>query len=235
MSSKAFFSKDVDMKAIQSFDYPIIPKRNNNLRKDSHASVITNLFPILYIDSFHKLYNYSIEILPSISDDNFPLKRVIYNLLETELPAGFKKIIFHGNNLYACVTKDKDLNLTLVEKTVKVQNQDYSVKLKLASEINFTNLRGAEKENQEIKHIIEKLIRFIIMRNPNVIKFKDGTMVDVAKQNIQRLNESPGENSLEQIYRGYMTSVQITESGFFMRINDVSKIISGKSALKKIL
>ena len=235
MSSKAFFSKDVDMKAIQSFDYPIIPKRNINLRKDSHASVITNLFPILYIDSFHKLYNYSIEILPSISDDNFPLKRVIYNLLETELPAGFKKIIFHGNNLYACVTKDKDLNLTLVEKTVKVQNQDYSVKLKLASEINFTNLRGAEKENQEIKHIIEKLIRFIIMRNPNVIKFKDGTMVDVAKQNIQRLNESPGENSLEQIYRGYMTSVQITESGFFMRINDVSKIISGKSALKKIL
>ena len=81
------------------------------------------------------------------------------------------------------------MNLTLVEKTVKVQNQDYSVKLKLASEINFTNLRGAEKENQEIKHIIEKLIRFIIMRNPNVIKFKDGTMVDVAKQNIQRLNE----------------------------------------------
>ena len=235
MSSKAFFSKDVDMKAIQSFDYPIIPKRNTNLRNDSQASVITNLFPILYIDSIHKLYNYSIEILPSISDDNFPLKRVIYNLLETELPAGFKKIIFHGNNLYACVTKDKDLNLTLVEKTVKVQNQDYSVKLKLASEINFSNLRGAEKENQEIKHIIEKLIRFIIMRNPNVIKFKDGTMVDVSKQNIQRLNESPGENNLEQIYRGYMTSVQITESGFFIRINDVSKIISGKSALKKIL
>jgi len=235
MSSKAFFSKDVDMKAIQSFDYPEFPKRNINLRKDLTASVITNLFPILYIDSFHKLYNYSIEILPSISDDNFPLKRVIYNLLETELPAGFKKIIFHGNNLYACVTKEKDLNLTMVEKTVKVQNQDYSVKLKLASEINFTNLRGVEKENQEIKHIIEKLIRFIIMRNPNVIKFKDGTMVDVSKKNIQRLNESPGENGLEQIYRGYMTSVQITESGFFMRINDVSKIISGKSALKKIL
>ena len=92
MSSKAFFSKDVDMKAIQSFDYPEFPKRNINLRKDLTASVITNLFPILYIDSFHKLYNYSIEILPSISDDNFPLKRVIYNLLETELPAGFKKL-----------------------------------------------------------------------------------------------------------------------------------------------
>ena len=62
-------------------------------------------------------------------------------------------------------------------------------------------------------------------------------MVDISTKNmnIKSVSESQGENSLEQIYRGYMTSVQITESGYFMRINDVNKIISGKSALKKIL
>jgi aubergine-like protein len=233
MKSKIF----LDKKAIQTFDYPTTPKRNLQLRKDSQALVITNLFPLEYLSQFHKLYNYSIEILPTISDDNFPLKRVIYNKLETELPSGFRKIIFHGNNLYACVTVEKDLNLTNIEKTVKVQNQDYSVKLKFAAEINFRNLCFNDNENQEIKHIIEKLIRFIIMRNPNVIKFKDGTMVDISTKNmnIKSVSESQGENSLEQIYRGYMTSVQITESGYFMRINDVNKIISGKSALKKIL
>ena len=233
MKSKFF----LDKKAIQTFDYPTTPKRNLQLRKDNQALVITNLFPLEYLSQFHKLYNYSIEILPTISDDNFPLKRVIYNKLETELPSGFRKIIFHGNNLYACVTVEKDLNLTNIEKTVKVQNQDYSVKLKFAAEINFRNLCFNDNENQEIKHIIEKLIRFIIMRNPNVIKFKDGTMVDISTKNmnIKSVSESQGENSLEQIYRGYMTSVQITESGYFMRINDVNKIISGKSALKKIL
>ena len=233
MKSKIF----LDKKAIQTFDYPTTPKRNLQLRKDNQALVITNLFPLEYLSQFHKLYNYSIEILPTISDDNFPLKRVIYNKLETELPSGFRKIIFHGNNLYACVTVEKDLNLTNIEKTVKVQNQDYSVKLKFAAEINFRNLCFNDNENQEIKHIIEKLIRFIIMRNPNVIKFKDGTMVDISTKNmnIKSVSESQGENSLEQIYRGYMTSVQITESGYFMRINDVNKIISGKSALKKIL
>ena len=233
MKSKIF----LDKKAIQTFDYPTTPKRNLQLRKDGQALVITNLFPLEYLSQFHKLYNYSIEILPTISDDNFPLKRVIYNKLETELPSGFRKIIFHGNNLYACVTVEKDLNLTNIEKTVKVQNQDYSVKLKFAAEINFRNLCFNDNENQEIKHIIEKLIRFIIMRNPNVIKFKDGTMVDISTKNmnIKSVSESQGENSLEQIYRGYMTSVQITESGYFMRINDVNKIISGKSALKKIL
>ena len=233
MKSKIF----LDKKAIQTFEYPTTPKRNLQLRKDNQALVITNLFPLEYLSQFHKLYNYSIEILPTISDDNFPLKRVIYNKLETELPSGFRKIIFHGNNLYACVTVEKDLNLTNIEKTVKVQNQDYSVKLKFAAEINFRNLCFNDNENQEIKHIIEKLIRFIIMRNPNVIKFKDGTMVDISTKNmnIKSVSESQGENSLEQIYRGYMTSVQITESGYFMRINDVNKIISGKSALKKIL
>ena len=158
-------------------------------------------------------------------------------MVETELPPAFKKIIFHGNNLYACVTKDKDMNLTLIEKTVKVQNQEYLVKLKLASEIDFSNLTIADSESQEIKHIIEKLIRFIIMRNPNVIKFKDGTMVDISTTKaVQSVNEGgPNEKNLEQIYRGYMTSVQITENGFFMRINDVNKIISGKSALRKIV
>ena len=225
----------IDMKAIQSFEYPVFPKKNPNLRKEIQTSVITNLFPIQYIDAIHKLYNYSIEILPSISDDNFPLKRIIYNHLEADLPPGFRKIIFHGNNLYACVTKDKDMNLTSFEKTVKVQDQDFIVKLKFASEINFSTLTSGEIENQEIKHIIEKLIRFIIMRNPSVIKFKDGTMVDVKNINIQSLNESQRDDNMEQIYRGYMTSVQITESGFLMRINDINKVISGKSALKKIL
>ena len=235
MQSKKDFNP-VDMKAIQSFNYPQFPKKNPNLRNDAKVSVITNLFPIVYIDSIHRLYNYSIEILPSISDDNFPLKRVIYNLLESELPPEFKKIIFHGNNLYACVTQGKNMNLTVFEKNVKVQSQEYTVKLKLATEINFCNLNSADNENQEIKHIIEKLIRFIIMRNPNVIKFKDGTMVDVSNKNIQSVNEGgQNESNLEQIYRGYMTSVQITENGFFMRINDINKIISGKSALKKIL
>ena len=53
-------------------------------------------------------------------------------MVETELPPAFKKIIFHGNNLYACMTKDKDMNLTLIVKIVKVLNQEYLVIFKLS-------------------------------------------------------------------------------------------------------
>ena len=92
---------------IRTYQYPLTPKKNMNLRNEPQVSIISNLFPIQYIDSFHKIFLYSIEILPSISDDNFPLKRVIHQKIESLLPEEFKKIIFAGNNLYACITNPK--------------------------------------------------------------------------------------------------------------------------------
>lgn len=221
--------------AMKTYDYPLFPRKNDSLRKDIQVSVITNLFPIKYIDPIHKLYNYSIEILPTISDDNFPLKRVIHQRLEGLLPREFKKIIFAGNNLYACITNENNADLSLIELNVTLQKDEYKIRLKKAREVNFANINYSEKENSEIKHITEKLLRFIIMRNPNVIKFKDGTIVNANTMNIQSINENPSDDTVEKIYKGYMTSVQITENGYFVRINDVSKIISGKSVYKKML
>ena len=221
------------LEEVKNFDYPSTPKKNMNLRNDNQVQIISNLFPIEYIDPLHKMFLYSIEILPTIADDNFPLKRIISQRIESQLPEEFKKIIFAGNNLYACVTNSNQKNLSVIELFVTVK-EEYTIKLKQVKEISFTDLQNnTEKENREIKHIIEKLIRYIIMRNPNVIKFKDGTMINKGDNNIMSLGE--GDNSVEKIYKGYMTSVQITENGFYMRINDVSKIISGKSAYRKIM
>ena len=223
------------LSALKTYNYPMAPKKNISMRKEMQVSVITNLFPIEYIDPIHKIYNYSIIILPSISDDNFPLKRVIQQRVEKSLPNEFKKIIFAGNNMYACITNKDNKDLSLIELTVSVQKNDYNVTLKLAKEIDFSRLDYGDKEDQQIKHIIENLLRFIIMRNPNVIKFKDGTMVNANDMNIESINDNLNDDTTQKIYKGYMTSVQITENGFFMRINDVNKIISGKSVLKKIL
>ena len=101
--------------AMRSYVYPLLPKRNNNLRNEPQVSIISNLFPIEYIDSIHKLYLYSIEILPTIADDNFPLKRVIYQKIESLLPEEFKKVVFAGNNLYVCVANYKQRDLSYFE------------------------------------------------------------------------------------------------------------------------
>ena len=219
--------------AMRNFDYPSTPKKNNNLRTEPQVLIVSNLFPIEYIDSIHKMFLYSIEILPTIADDNFPLKRIIYQRIESQLPEEFKKVVFAGNNLYACVSNFSHKNIAVIELFINIK-EEYTIKIKQVKEISFTDLQNnTDKEDREIKQIIEKLIRYIIMRNPNVIKFKDGTMINKDDQNIVPVSES--ENSLEKIYKGYMTSVQVTENGFYMRINDVSKIISGKSAYKKIM
>ena len=217
--------------AIRNYNYPITPKKNSNLRNDQQVSIISNLFPIQYIDSIHKMILFSIEILPTISDDNFPLKRIIHQKLENLLPEEFKKIIFAGNNLYACISNAQNKDFSILEFSTTIKEEKYNIKLIKSRIINFSEINNNEKENQEIKHIIEKLIRFIIMRNPKVIKFRDGTVVNVSNMNIQPINESK-ENT---VYKGYMTSVQITDNGFFIRINDVNKILSGKSAYRKIM
>ena len=220
--------------AIKSFDYPLAPKKNANLRTETQVSIISNLFPVEYIDAMHKILLYSIEILPTISDENFPLKRIIHQHIESQLPEEFKKTFFAGNNLYACVTNTQNKDLSLIELATSVNKTEYAIKLNKAKEINFRDLtKNNDKENQEIKQMIEKLIRYIIMRDPKMIKFRDGTMVSKNdKNNIQSVSD---EESLENIYKGYMTSVHITDNGFFMRINDTNKIISKKSAYKKIM
>ena len=225
---------------IRAFKYPLTPKKNNNLRNEPQVSIISNLFPIEYTDSIHKIFLYSIEILPTISDDNFPLKRVVFQKIEDLLPEEFKKNIFAGNNLYSCMANYNNKDMSYFEYSATVKNENYKVKLNKVKTIDFTEINNnGEKENQEIKHIIEKLIRFIIMRDPRVIRFRDGTIVNVNDLNVQSINDDNNNNnnekSVEKIYKGYTTSVQITDNGFFMRINDVNKILSTKTAHKKIM
>ena len=187
--------------AIKSFDYPLAPKKNANLRTETQVSIISNLFPVEYIDALHKILLYSIEILPTISDENFPLKRIIHQHIESQLPEEFKKTFFAGNNLYACVTNTQNKDLSLIELATSVNKTEYAIKLNKAKEINFRDLtKNNDKENQEIKQMIEKLIRYIIMRDPKMIKFRDGTMVSKNdRNNIQSVSD---EESLENIYKG---------------------------------
>ena len=178
--------------------------------------------------------------MPTISDDNFPLKRVVFQKIEDLLPEEFKKNIFAGNNLYSCMANYNNKDMSYFEYSATVKNENYKVKLNKVKTIDFTEINNnGEKENQEIKHIIEKLIRFIIMRDPRVIRFRDGTIVNVNDLNVQSINDDNNNNnnekSVEKIYKGYTTSVQITDNGFFMRINDVNKILSTKTAHKKIM
>ena len=70
-----------------------------------------------------------------------------------------------------------------------------------------------------------------MMKNPNVIKFQDRTIFEIDVKNIEGVNSQ----NQGKIYKGFTTSAHITESGLYMLINNKHKLITGKTALKKML
>ena len=69
------------------------------------------------------------------------------------------------------------------------------------------------------------------MKNPKVIKFQNRTVFEIDIKNIVSISNENQEN----IYKGFITSAHITESGLYMLINNKNKFISGKTALKKMI
>ena len=217
---------------LRSYKYPIMPKRNYDLRHSQNSqekSISTNLFEIKFIDEYHKFTLFSSEILPEIALDNFSLRRQIYTNIT--LPSSFKKFFWAGNNLYAFIAQDegKNDNYNNIEIAEEINNIKYNIKLKKIKEIIFKNINDFNGTNQQIKSIIENLFRSILMRNPNVIKFHDRTIFEIDPKNIKSLNQNDNK-----IYKGYVTSAHITENGLYMKINNRNKLISGKTAYEKM-
>ena len=73
------------------------------------------------------------------------------------------------------------------------------------------------------------MIRNIIMANPKIIKFQDRTLFEINADNITNITNQ------QYFYSGFITSVNITESGLYMLVNNVNKLITGKTVLRKMI
>ena len=220
-------------KRLSSFVYPTMPENNKEIRNlgIQKIKILTNLYELKFIDEYHKLSLFNIEILPSIAEDNFLLKRQINNYIETLLPKSFKKSFFSGSILLTIIKEDKNENINYdnIEYNEEINGLEYKIRLIKVKEVLLKNVNDFQGYNQKIKTTIEILFRSILLKNPNVIKFKDRTIFEIDPKNINSIMEKGNDN----IYRGYITSANITENGLFMLINNVNKIITGKTALKK--
>ena len=227
---------------LRSYKYENMPKRDYNYRlqhqKKDNITITTNLFEIKLIDNYHKFTLFSINILPEIAEDNFVLlRKVFFDIVYPNLPKSFKKNILSGRNLFSFITegngenKDRDIDYQNIEISGELNNSKYKIKLEKIKEISFKHINDFNGKNQQIKSIIENMLRNIIMSNPKVITFHDRTIFEIDPKKIINVDNTNKEN----IYQGYISSSHITESGLFMLINSRSKYISGKTALQKML
>ena len=219
-------------KQIKKFEYPSMPKRNPLSNNNSLKSIkiACNLFKLEFKDIYHNLTLFDIKVKPPFEENNNFLRRLIYNYIETNFPKNFKKNFFGGNVLYSFINCEDDKSIETIEFKEKIKEIEYSITLTKIKQVEFNLVNDFNRENQKIKQYTETLIRNIIMKNQNVIYFKDRMLFEIDRKNIL---DFTNDNN-EKIYRGYMTSANITESGLFFLINNINKVISGKTVLQKI-
>ena len=219
-------------KKLKEFKYPQMPKRNPELIKcyqKNNILITTNLFELKFRYDYYRLTLFSISILPEVDKDNDPLRRKIYNKIDNYLPKNFfKKTFWAGQNFYAIINNIEGEKYENIEIKVEIDDVSYTLKLDKVKEISFRNVNDFNGGNQTIKSIIENLIRNIIMKNPKVIKFHDRTIFEIDPNNITNIKNT------NNFYSGYLTSANITESGLYILVNNINKLITGKTVLTKM-
>ena len=192
------------------------------------VDIVTNLFKITFDKNEQKLFNFSYSIQPEIARDNFTLLSKIQRQIEPELNKTFKRKYFSGYNLFASTTNpEKEITL----KT-KVENNEYTIIFK---QVNVFDIKidseEDERSQQKKKTFVERIIKDILLKNKNTIKFGDDrTIVKINTKNL-----IPGnDNNKETIYKGYFTSAQITSSGLCLLVLNINKHVRNITVYQKI-
>ena len=209
------------------FKYAKFPQKNNQLRKnDKIIRISSNLMKLTFTNPLQKVYIYSIEILPELAKDNYTLQKKIYKIIEQKLAPYFIKFSFAGYNLFGS-TKDPKDEIIIDEN---VENTDYKITFKKVGALNFSDINTKEGIEQKKKNFIEKLIKDILLSSKDRLRFGSDRMI----MSIDERNILKGEDK-SKIYKGYLTSAKITESGLFLLVLNMNKYVSGKTMYEKIL
>ncbi len=216
-------------KAQKEIIYPKVPIKNNELRcKDEIVNLTTNLLRLNLSENEQRLYLYCIEIQPELARDNFPLYSKIQRQIDSELNKVFKRKFFSGFVLFGST----DNPPKVITINTEVDNIEYEVNLKLIEKLELekiNDLNDFEGINQRTKSFFEKILKDILYKNKNTIKFGDsGAIVKVNTKNVNDLYTK------ESIYHGYLTSAQVTEIGLFYRVLNVNKHILHITVYEKI-
>jgi aubergine-like protein len=198
---------------------PSLPKRNESLRNNNAiVELTTNLLKLQISQNNKKLCLYSVSLDPELDRNNYSLYAIIQRQIDVELSNHFAQRCFSGYNLFASSSNPPDSLMI----QAKVKDVDYNVKFTKVGEMDLSTITDFDGENQRKKSFFEKVIKDIMLKNRNTIKFGDDrTIVKLGDKNM--IDPDPDRKSKETIYKGFYTSAQITENGLFLLVSNVNK------------
>ena len=210
---------------------PPLPHRNESLRNhDPVVDLTTNLLKLQISQNNQKLCLYSVSLDPELDRNNYSLYAIIQRQIDVELSNHFKQRCFSGYNLFASSENPPDF----IQIAAKVKGADYNVKFTKVGEMDLSTITDFDGVNQKKKSFFEKVIKDIMLKNKNTIKFGDDrTIVKLADKNM--VDPDPNNKTNETIYKGFYTSAQITENGLYLLVSNVNKHVMGNTVYDIII
>ena len=198
---------------------PSRPPKNENLRqRNMVVDLTTNLLKLHISENNQKICLYSVSVEPELDRNNYSLYSIIQRNIDVDLSNHFTQRCFSGYNLFASCPNPANF----LQIKTKVKDVEYTVKFTKVGDMELSAITDFEGDNQRKKSFFEKLIKDILLKNKNTIKFGDDrTIVKIDDKNM--FDPDPSRKSKESIFKGFYTSAQITENGLFLLVSNVNK------------
>ena len=217
-------SSNEKTKNVEITNLPQRPQLNPNRRpQNSIITLQSNLLQMRFNPKQNHTRQFSIKITPELPEDSYQLFRKILRSISKKLKSHFKNYLISGKSLFSSLNSDN----SLISFKTNVDEIDYLIEISLTKNlIDLSNIREINKENNQIKTLIERIIKIIFDANDGFIRFYGGNYF-----NFKKYIEIEGK--AKKLF-GYSTGCHITDSGLYLRITDRNKFISGKTAYEKL-
>ncbi len=212
------------IKKIETMNLPQRPKINPNFRsQNSIIKLQSNLLQMRFNPNQNHTRQFSIKITPELPEDSYQLFRIILRNISKELKSHFKNYLISGKSLFSSFNSDN----SLISFKTNVDEIDYLIEISITKNlIDLSHVTEINKENIQIKTLIERIIKIIFDANDGFIRFDGGNYFNFK-------NYTEIEGKAKKLF-GYSTGCHITDSGLYLRITDRNKFISGKTAYEKL-
>ena len=179
-------SKNINKpKELEKSNFPKRPKLNEQIRNKNTSIILqSNFLKMRFNPNQNHARQFSIKITPELPEDSYQLFRKILRSISKKLKSHFKNYLISGKSLFSSLNSDN----SLISFKTNVDEIDYLIEISLTKNlIDLSNIREINKENNQIKTLIERIIKIIFDANDGFIRFYGGNYLIL--KNILKLKE----------------------------------------------
>ena len=200
---------------------------------ESEIPIYANLYKI-ELDRNYTLYEYAVNFIYE-KDDKYSLsttfKQRIINTASSKVAQKYKNFIFIGSALFSEKKVDEVTQIPAeyhsVNYLIDIQPTTKTIEM---SKDSKTMMDQYNSGKNEIKSILEIIIKEILRHNPSLIKDANSYFDKSREKELQAQEEYNDIN----VVNGYDTKVMILDSGIYLNVDKKTKISSKLNCLQLI-